>query len=101
MSTFFLERICWTLARAGRWPVKGCPEPRNPEKKQAIAVLGSGIIVPLLRMLCDDATKLIKSTIRDSLNAKLVGTLYAGAVEKVGMDCYIDRAQKLGQKLPA
>jgi len=33
------------------------------DKKQAIAILSSGIIVPLLRMFCDDATKLIKSTI--------------------------------------
>ena len=95
----FLERICWTMAKAGRWPVKGCPEPRNPIKKQAIAILSSGIIVPVLRMFCDDATKLIKSTIGDSLNAKLIGTLYAGGVEKVGMDRYLERAHKLGQKL--
>ena len=65
------------------------------------AILSSGIIVPLLRMFCDDATKLIKSTIGDSLNAKLIGTLYAGGVEKVGMDRYLERARKLGQKLAA
>ena len=95
----FLERICWTMAKAGRWPVKGCPEPRNPNKKQAIAIMSSGLIIPVLRMFCDDATKLIKSTIGDSLNAKLIGTLYAGGVEKVGMDRYLERAHKLGQKL--
>ena len=89
------------MAKAGRWPVKGCPEPRNPVKKQAIAILSSGIIVPFLRMFCDDATKLIKSTIGDSLNAKLIGTLYAGGVEKVGMERYLERAHKLGQKLVA
>jgi len=95
----FLERICWTLARPGRWPVKGCPEPRTSDQKRAIAILGSGIIVPLLRHCCDDATKLIKSTIGDSLNAKLIGSLYAGGVEKVGLDRYLERAHKLGQKL--
>ena len=79
--------------------MKGCPEPRNDVKKQAIAIMSSGIIVPILRMFCDDATKLIKSTIGDSLSAKLIGTLYAGGVEKVGMDRYLDRAHKLGQKL--
>ena len=95
----FLERICWTLARPGRWPVKGCPEPRTSDRKRAIAIMSSGIIVPLLRRFCDDATKLIKSTIGDSLNAKLVGTLYAGGVEKVGMDRYLAGAHKLGRKL--
>lgn len=99
LTKTFLERICWTLARAGRWPVRGCPEPRSADKKQAIAILSSGIIVPLLRMFCDDTTKLIKSTIGDSLNAKLIGTLYAGGVEKVGLDRYLVRAHKLGQKL--
>jgi len=95
----FLERICWTMAKAGRWPVKGCPEPRIAVKKQAVAILSSGLIVPLLRMFCDDATKLIKSTIGDSVNAKLIGTLYAGGVEKVGMERYLEKAHKLGQKL--
>ena len=63
------------------------------------AILRSGIIVPLLRMFCDDATKLIKSPIGDSLNAKLIGTLYAGGVEKVGPERYLERANKLGRKL--
>ncbi|MBE0634902.1 hypothetical protein IH601_02755 [Candidatus Bipolaricaulota bacterium] len=87
------------MARSGRWPVKGWPEPRIADKKQAIAILSSGLIVPFLRMFCDDAAKLIKSTIGDSLNAKLIGTLYAGGVEKVGMDRYLEKAHKLGRKL--
>ena len=37
--------------------------------------------------------------IKDSLDAKLVGTLYAGGVEKVGMDRYLARAYSLGRKL--
>jgi FMN-dependent NADH-azoreductase len=99
LTKAFLERICWTLARPGRWPVKGCPEPRREEKKRAIAILSSGLIVPLLRVFCDDATKLIRSTIRDSLNARLVGSLYAGGVEKVGIERYLKRVKKLGARL--
>jgi len=95
----FLERICWTLARAGRWPIRGCPEPRDPRRKRAIAIMSSGLIVPLLRAFCDDATKLLKSTLRDSLNAKVAGTLYAGGVEKVGVERYLARATKLGRRL--
>ena len=95
----FLERICWTLARPGRWPVNGCPEPRDQRKKRAIAIMSSGLIVPLLRIFCDDATSLLRNTLRDSLNAKLIGTLYAGGVEKVGMNRYLTRAHQLGRKL--
>jgi NAD(P)H-dependent FMN reductase len=95
----FLERICWTLARPGRWPIKGCPVPRSKEAKKAIALVSSGIIAPLFRRWCDDATPLIKSVCQCSLNARLVGKLYAGAVEKRGVDYYLDRAYKLGKKL--
>jgi len=95
----FLERICWTFARPGRWPVKGCPKPRNKRSKKAIALVSSGIIIPLLRRWCDDATPLIKSVCQSSLNARLVGSLYAGAVEKRGVEHYLDRAYKLGRKL--
>jgi len=54
--------------------------------------------VLLLRSFCDDATKLIRSTIDDSLNAKLIGTAYAGGVEKVRMDRYLERARVLGRE---
>ena len=99
LTKTFLERICWTLARAGRWPVKGCPQPRTPDRKRAVAIFSSGIIIPLLRRFCDDATPLIKNTIGDSLNAKLIGTLYAGGVEKVGMERYLGAAYGLGRRL--
>jgi hypothetical protein len=52
-----------------------------------------------LRRFCDDATSLIKSTVRDSLNARVVGDLYAGAVEKRGIDPYLQKAYRLGKKL--
>ncbi|MFC2078568.1 flavodoxin family protein [Candidatus Bipolaricaulota bacterium] len=99
LTKTFLERICWTMAKAGRWPIKGCPHPRMETPKRAIAIMSSGIIIPLFRKFCDDATPLIKTTIGDSLNAKLVGTLYAGGVEKVGLDKYLAKAYALGQKL--
>ncbi len=44
---------------------------------------------------------LIKCAARDSLNATLVGSIYAGAVEKRGVEPYIDRACALGKKLTA
>ncbi|MCK5586103.1 hypothetical protein KAJ02_08525 [Candidatus Bipolaricaulota bacterium] len=49
-------------------------------------------------MFRDDAPLLIKAAIGDSLNLKLVETLYAAGVEKVGIDRYLDRASKPGQK---
>ena len=95
----FLERICWVLAKPGNYPVKGCPEPRTRQRKNAIIILSSGIIHPLLRRWCDDATSLIKSMCSVSLNAKVIGSLYAGAIEKRGLAPYLDKAYKLGQKL--
>ncbi len=95
----FLERISWTMARPGRWPVNGCPEPRSKKPKKAIVLVSSGIIVPLLRRWCDDATPLIKSVCRSSLNARMVGSLYAGAVERRGVEHYADKAYRLGRKL--
>ena len=95
----FLERVCWTLARPGRRPVKGCPEPRSKKPKKAIVLVSSGLIIPLLRRWCDDATPLIKSVCQCSLNARLVGRLYAGAVEKRGGEYYANKAYKLGRKL--
>jgi hypothetical protein len=95
----FLERICWVLAKPGNYPLKGCPEPRIRRRKNAIIILSSGIIHPFLRRWCDDATSLIKSMCSVSLNAKVIGSLYAGAVEKRGLTAYLDKAYRLGQKL--
>jgi FMN-dependent NADH-azoreductase len=95
----FLERICWTMARPGRWPISGCPEPRSKESKRAIVLVSSGIIIPLFRRWCDDATPLIKSVCHSSLNARMVGSLYAGAVEKRGVEHYAGKASRLGRRL--
>jgi multimeric flavodoxin WrbA len=97
----FLERICWTFAKPkGRaFTIRGCPIPRSNKKRKAVILITSGIIPPLFRRFCDDATPLIKQTIKDSLNAKTVGNLYAGDIEHRGVEYYFDRAFRLGQKL--
>ena len=95
----FLERVCWVLARPGNAPLKGCPEPRNPRKKKAIIIVTSGIVPPIMRIFCDGATSVIKSVSHCSLNAKVIGSFYAGAVENKGTDTYFSKAEKLGQKL--
>lgn len=97
----FLERTCWTLAKAGRWPIKGCPQPRSDRKKQAIILLSSGVVPPMLRWFCDDATSLIKSSCACSFGANVVGSLYAGGVESRGLDRYLDKAYALGKRLVA
>jgi multimeric flavodoxin WrbA len=95
----FLERTCWVFAKPGKRPIHGCPTPRTTRKKRAIIIVSSGIIPPLFRRWCDDATPLIRSLCVSNFNAKVLGSLYAGAVEKRGVEAYFDRAYKLGKKL--
>jgi len=95
----FLDRIVWCFAKPGNWPLKGCPRPRTSRKREAIILLASGVIPPIIRFTCDDATSLIKSVCTSSLNAKVVGSLYAGAVERRGLERYLPRARSLGAKL--
>ena len=97
----FLERICWTFAKPeGKLlSIYGCPIPRSNKNRKAIIIVTSGIIPPLFRRFCDDATSLIKQTVKDSLNAKTVGDMYAGDIEHRGVDYYLDKAFNLGRKL--
>lgn len=97
----FLERLCWTFARPGTRPLPGCPTPRSTQPKRAVILVTSGLVPPLLRRFCDDATPLIRSICRDSLNASVVGSLYAGAVERRGVEAYLPRARELGRRLVA
>jgi multimeric flavodoxin WrbA len=99
--TTFLERICWTFAKPeGKvLTIKACPIPRSTKKRKAVIIITSGIVPPAYRRFCDDATPLIKGTIRDSLNAKTVGDMYAGNIEGRGAEYYFDKAFKLGRKL--
>ena len=97
----FLERICWTFAKPeGTYlTIHRCPIPRSNKIRKSIIIVTSGIVPPLLRRFCDEATPLIKQTAKDSLNAKTVGTMYAGDIEHRGVDYYLERAFNLGRKL--
>ena len=95
----FLERACWTLARPGHRPIEGCPEPRHPKPRRAIILVSAGTVPAWLRWFCDDATSLLKSWCDSILGAKVVGSLYAGAVETRGAEVYKPKAQALGCRL--
>jgi len=101
MLMAFLERICWVFAKPGgkTLSIKGCPVPRSNKPRKAIILITSGIVPPLYRRFCDDATPLIKRTLKDSLNATTVGDVYAGDIEHRGAERYFDRAFRLGQRL--
>ena len=49
--------------------------------------------------LCNWAAGQIKGVVKDSLNGKIVGDMYAGDIEHRGVDYYFDRAFNLGRKL--
>ena len=97
----FLERICWVFAKPEKTilGIKGCPIPRSDRERKAVIIVTSGIVPPLYKIFCNQATPQIKGTINDSLNARTVGVLYAGDTEHRGMESYLDTAFKLGAKL--
>jgi multimeric flavodoxin WrbA len=97
----FLERICWTFAKPGKSYVlvKDCPAPRSDKKRKAVIITVSGMIPTIYKKTCNVATPQIKGVIKDSLNAKTVGELYAGDVWHKGVEHYFDKAIKLGWKL--
>jgi len=94
----FLERIVWTFGKPERQvlTIRGCPMPRSDKERKAVIIVTSGIVPPLYRRWCDQATPLIRGTIADSLNARTVGDLYAGDVEHRGVEHYFDKAFQLG-----
>ena len=97
----FLERICWTFGKPDRTvlTLHGCPLPRSPKTRRAITIVTSGIVPPIYRLFCNWAAGQIKGVVKDSLNGKIVGDLYAGAIERRGVEPYLDKAFKLGQRL--
>jgi NAD(P)H-dependent FMN reductase len=95
----FLERICYVMGTPGTVPIKGCPKPRATRRKRAIILVSSGIVPPILRRFCDEATPLLSEACREYLNAEVTGTLYAGAVQNVGVEPYLKRAYRLGEYL--
>ena len=101
LMMIFLERITWIFAKPEKryLTISGCPLPRSDKKRKSIIIVTSGIVPPLYRRFCDWATACIKGIVRDSLNAKTVGDLYAGDIEHRGVEYYYDRAFRLGTKL--
>jgi FMN-dependent NADH-azoreductase len=97
----FLERICWTFAKPERrvFTIRGCPLPRSDKQRKAIIIVTSGIVPPVYRKLCDWAADQIKGVVKDSLNGKIVGDMYAGDIEHRGVEHYFHKAFKLGRKL--
>lgn len=97
----FLERISWTFAKPGRQilTIKGAPTPRSDKKRKAIIIVVSGSVPPIFRRFCDDATPLLKSVLKYSLNAEIVGDMYAGDIEHRGVKKYFDKAYILGKKI--
>jgi len=97
----FLERICWTFAKPEKrvLTISGCPMPRSNKRRRSIIIVTSGVIPPIYRRFCDEATSLIKQVVKDSLNSKTVGDMYAGAIERRGVEHYVDKAFELGKKL--
>lgn len=97
----FLERICWTFAKPEKsyLTIRGCPLPRLDKIRKSITIVTSGIVPPIYRKFCDQAAPLIRGVIKDSLNAKTVGELYAGDIEHKSVDCYFNKAFKLGNRL--
>jgi hypothetical protein len=97
----FLERTCWTFAKPERkvLGISGCPLPRSDKTRKAVIIVTSGIVPPIYRKLCDWATGQIKGVVKDSLNGKIIGDLYAGDIEHRGVGHYLDKAYRLGQRL--
>ena len=95
----FIERSCWVFAKPGNKPIKGCPNPRTNQKKLAMFIISSGIVPPLLRRFCDDATKLLKDYLECSFSTKIVANIYAGAVEKRDISYYFKQVNKGGERL--
>ncbi len=99
----FLGRVCWTFAKPEKrvLTLSNCPMPRSEKKRRSITIIANAGVPPIYRNFCDNAAPLIKFMTRDSLNAVTVGDLYAGNIEKRGVEYYYDRAFKLGVKLVA
>jgi multimeric flavodoxin WrbA len=97
----FLERICWIFAKPEKKVVTihGCPLPRSDKKRKAVVIVTSGIVPPAYRRFCDWATGQIRGVVEDSLNGKVVGSLYAGDIEHRGVESYLGKAFRLGEKL--
>ena len=101
LMAMFLERITWIFSTPTKryLTIRGCPEPRSDRKRKAAILVTAGIISPFYRRLCDEATPMIRTILRDGLGARTVGSVYAGALERRGAEHYFASAEKLGRRL--
>lgn len=101
-KTFF-ERCAYTAGSSkGKllW-IKGLPVPRFIDRRRfAVTIAAAGGMPAWLRMLCDIATSQMKELAKRSLNARVVGTLYAGEITHKGLkQGDILKAGRLGENL--
>lgn len=101
-KTFF-ERCMYTAGSSrGRilW-LKGIPTSRFTDRRRfAVTLATAGTIPGWLRVLCDTATRQMKELGAVALNARVVGTLYAGRLTFQGLgDREIRKARALGDRL--
>ena len=83
LLTAFMERAVWTLCRpTGEiMGLKGCPEPRDPNRARAsAAILNAGGIPPKMRAYCDLGTPWLRENCQLMFNGPFVGEVYAGAL---------------------
>ena len=100
----FLERVTYVFSRPNpnSFPAKNIPEPRvKDRRKTAIILVSAGVVPPMFRRFCDEATPLLKDMCNMCFNARVIGSLYAGAVQTRGVQPYLEKAYQLGRQLAA
>ncbi len=101
LVSIFLERIVWCFAepKGKVFGIKGIPRPRSPKERRLGIIITNATIPPILKPVCNDAGKQIKAVMKSCLNTRLTGDLYAGALETRGIETYLEKAFRLGEKL--
>ncbi len=60
--------------------IKGCPAPRDADRKGfAVLLTTTGIVPSCMRVLCNGATREMNEQARLAFNTKVIGKLYRGA----------------------
>ncbi len=101
-KTFF-ERCAYTAGSSkGKllW-IEGIPISRFTDRRRfAVTLVTSGAVQTWLRVICDTATRQMKEMSKRSLNATVIGTLYAGELTSKGLkDRDVQKARVLGKTL--
>ncbi len=103
-KTFFERTIYTAGSSRGRLAgLKGIPTTRFTDRRRfAVTLVTAGTMPAWLRMLCDTATRQMKELGALALNARVVGTLYAGEITFKGLTPGDRRkARQLGDRLVA